>query len=111
VLQCIATIFRATDSADVVTALQVCVAVCCSVLQYFAVCCNVLQCVAVCCSVLPLYSVRQIQLMLSPLCRFVLRRVAVCCSVLQCVAVCCSVLQFVATIFLATDSANVVTTL
>jgi len=30
----------------------VCVAVCCSVLQYVAVCCSVLQYVAVCCSVL-----------------------------------------------------------
>ena len=40
---------------------QVCVAVCCGVLQCVAVCCGVLQCAAVCC------------------------------SVLQCVAVCCSV--------------------
>jgi len=31
---------------------EVCVAVCCSVLQCVAVCCSVLQCVAVCCSVL-----------------------------------------------------------
>ena len=53
--------------------LPLCVAVCCSVLQFVAVCCSVLQCVAVCCSVL--------------------QCVAVCCSVLQCVAVCCSVLQ------------------
>jgi len=30
----------------------VCVAVCCSMLQYVAVCCNVLRCIAVCCSVL-----------------------------------------------------------
>jgi len=48
----VSTIFLATDSADVVTALQVCVATCCSVLQCVAVCCSVLQCVAVCCSVL-----------------------------------------------------------
>jgi len=40
-----------------------CVAVCCSVLQYVAACCSVLQCVAVCCSVL--------------------QRVEACCSVLQ----------------------------
>jgi len=31
---------------------QVCVAVCCGVLQCVAVCCSVLQCVVVCCSVL-----------------------------------------------------------
>ena len=45
-----------------------CVAVCCSMLQYVAVCCSMLQYVAVCCSML--------------------QYVAVCCSVLQCVAVC-----------------------
>ena len=56
--------------------IQVCVAVCCSVLQRVAVCCSVLQCVAVFCSMLQ-YG-------------------AVCCSVLQCFAVCCSVLQRVA---------------
>jgi len=54
---------------------DLCVAVCCSVLQCLAIRCNVLQCVAVCCSVL--------------------QYVAMCCSVLQCVAVCCSVLQCV----------------
>ena len=32
--------------------MNICVAVCCSVLQCVAVCCSVLQCVAVCCSVL-----------------------------------------------------------
>ena len=36
---------------------QVCVAVCCSVLQCVAVCCSVLQCVAVCCSVLLYFTV------------------------------------------------------
>ena len=51
----------------VVMARQVCVAVCCSVLQRVAVCCSVLQCVAAWCSVL--------------------QCAAVCCSVLQCVAV------------------------
>ena len=74
-VQCVVTTFVATDSADVVTTLQVCVALCCSALLCVAVCCNVLQCVALCCSVL--------------------QCVAVCCSVLQCVAVCCSVLQCV----------------
>ena len=53
---------------------DLCVAVCCSVLQCVAVCCSVLQCGAVCCSVL--------------------QYVTVCCSVLQqYVAVCCSVVQ------------------
>jgi len=55
-----------------------CVAVCCSVLQSVVECCSVLQCVAVCCSVLQ--SVVE--------CCRVLQRVAVCCSVLQSVAVC-----------------------
>jgi len=55
---------------------QLCVAVCCSVLQCVAVCCSVLQFVAVYCSVLHF--------------------VAVCCSVLQFVAVCCSGMQRVA---------------
>jgi len=49
----VSTIFLATDSADVVTALQVCVATCCSVLQCVAVCCSVLQCVVVCCDYIP----------------------------------------------------------
>ena len=64
----------------------VCVAVCCSVLQFVAVCCSVLPCVAVCCSVLQCVAV----------CCSVLQCVAACCSVSQCVAVCCSVLQCVA---------------
>jgi len=50
------------------TVLQVCVAVCCSV-----VCCSVLCCVAVCC--------------------VVLQCVAVCCSLLWCVAVCVAVVS------------------
>ena len=67
VLQCVAvvvTIFLATDSADVVTALQVCVEVCCNVLQCVAACRSVLQHVAMCCN-------------------------DMCCNVLQCVAVYC----------------------
>jgi len=58
-----------------------CVAVCCSVLQYVAVRCSVFERVAVCCSVLQ--------------CVAVLQCFAVRCSVLQRVAVCCSVLQSV----------------
>ena len=82
---------------------NLCVAVCCSVLQYdsrascealayiacrYATC--VLQYVAVCCSVLQCVAVR------GAVCCSVLQCVAVCCSVLQCVAVCCSVLQYAA---------------
>jgi len=37
-------------SAEALKELEVCVAVCCSVLQHVAVCCSMLQCVAVCCS-------------------------------------------------------------
>jgi len=62
---------------------RVCVAVCCSVLQYVAVWCSVFQCVLVCCSVLQCVAV---------CCRLIrrfshvaLQFVAVCC-----VAVCCS---------------------
>ena len=56
--------------------LQVCAAVCCSVLQCAAVCCSVLPCVAVCCSA-------------GADSKFAILQVcdAVCCSVLQCVAV------------------------
>jgi len=39
---------------------DMCVAVCCSVLQCVAVCCSVLQCVAVCCSVLQCVSLTDI---------------------------------------------------
>jgi len=60
-----------------------CVAVCCSVLQFVAVHCSV-----------PLshviFQALQVQLLL---CCRVLQRVAVCCSVLQCVTVSCSELH------------------
>ena len=56
-------------SLDEETHVLQCVAVCCSILQYFAVFYSVLQCVAVCCRVLQCFTVR--------------------CSVLQCIAVCC----------------------
>jgi len=57
-----------------------------------AVCCSVLQCVAVCRSVLQYTeSCRTYQWTMSHI-----RMRYVCCSVLQCVAVCCSVLQCVA---------------
>jgi len=55
---------------------QVCVAVCCRVLQCVAVCCRVLQCIAACSSVL--------------------QHVAVCCSVLYFVAENCRMLLCVA---------------
>ena len=87
----------------------VCVAVCCSVLQFvavscsvlqcLAVCCSVLQCVAVCCSVLQLALDKDIAAKDGNVvrgCCSVLQRVAVCCSALQCVPVWCSVLQCVA---------------
>ena len=61
-------------------ALVMCVAVCCSVLQYVAVCCSVLQCV--------------LQWLLSLLWLALVMCVAVCCSMLQYVAVCCSMLQW-----------------
>ena len=64
---------------------DLCVAVCCSVLQCVAVCCSVLQCGAVCCSVLQYVTV---------CCSVLQQYVAVCCSsMLQCVAVWCSVVQ------------------
>ena len=81
-----------------VSCIELCVAVCCGVLQRVAVCCSVLWCVAVCCGVLQCVAV----------CCSVLRRVAVCCGVLHAsslttvccselrVAACCSVLQRVA---------------
>ena len=67
--------------------LQVCVAVCCSVLQCVAVCCSVLQCVVK-------RSIRivicvgpgSITGMCGGVCCSVVQRVAACCSVLQCVA-------------------------
>ena len=62
---------------------EVCVAVCCSVLQCVAVCCSVLQCGAVWCSVLQCVAV----------CCSMLQCVAMCCNVVQCGAVCCSVVQ------------------
>jgi len=65
------------------------------VLQYVAVC-NVLQCVAMCCSVLQWYEGIMIGVVNGSDPRPVLQCVAVCCSVLQCVAVCCNVLQCVA---------------
>ena len=64
---------------------ELCVAVCCSVLQCVTVCCSVLQRVAVCCSVLQYVAVS----------RSVLQCVAVGCSFgsvlqfLQCVVLCC----------------------
>jgi len=63
---------------------DMCVAVCCSVLQRVAACCSVLQCAAVCCSVLQCVAV----------CCNLLQCAAVCCCVLQCVTVCCSALQY-----------------
>ena len=67
VLECVGvccnTFDRATQSQAQST--NVCVAVCCSVLQRVAACCSVMQCVAMCCSVLQCVAVR--------------------CSVLQCV--------------------------
>jgi len=59
---------------------EVCVAVCCSVLQCVAVCCSVLQCVLQRADVLLCVAATML--------RCVLQCVAVCCSVLQCVAVC-----------------------
>jgi len=58
---------------------KMCVAVCCSVLQYVATCCSVLQHVATCCSVSSaMFSGCSVW----------------CCSVLQCVAACCFVSHF-----------------
>ena len=65
------------------TVLQVCVAVCCSVLQCVAVCCSVLQCGVLQCVAVWCVAV----------CRVVLQ-----CVVLQCVVVCCGVLQCVAVV-------------
>jgi len=80
-----------------------CVAVCCSILQYFTVtleacysipspsslvCCSMLQYVAVCCSTLQSHYKRA-----HPSCRHFYWCVAVCCSMLQYVAVCCNMLQ------------------
>jgi len=50
---CFASVYFKFDSnPDSVTyRSNMCVVVCCSVLQYVAVCCNMLQCVAVCCKV------------------------------------------------------------
>ena len=64
---------------------NLCVAVCCSVLQCVAVCCSVLQCVAVCCSVLQCVVV----------CYSVLQCVVLCCSVRKRVVICCSELTIV----------------
>jgi len=101
---------------------QVCVAVCCSVLQCVAVCCRIMQllhawsfsvpmmrpscsvpkhrcvlrCVAVCCSVLQCVAVCCSVVQCGAVCCCALQGVAVCCSVLQCVAVCCCVLLCVA---------------
>jgi len=73
------------------------VAVCCSVLQCVAVWLNGSQvCVAVCCSVLQgeyTQSIRSVAV-----CCSVLQCVAVCCSVLQCVAVCCSVAEWLTSV-------------
>jgi len=78
-------------------ALNVYVAVWCSVLQRVAACCSVLQRVAVCCSVLQCYvTCLHMRWMFvrsnGPVMNFK-NMVAVCCSVLQCVAVRCCVLQ------------------
>jgi len=74
-----------------------CVAVCCSELQWVVVCCSVLQSVAVCCSVfivtLCATCTKLSSFVYTPVCCSVLQCVAVCCSVLQWVAVSCSVLQ------------------
>ena len=66
----------------VLQCVQVCVAVCCSVLQRVAACCRVLQCVAVCCRVLPCVEVRCSALQCAVLS----------CSVMLCIAVCCRIL-------------------
>jgi len=91
-------------SAPVVTSKDICVGMCCSVLQYVVLCCSVLQgaatyagshryvhvCIAVCCSVLQCVAVR---------CNFLTiidaNHVSVYLyySVLQCVALCCTVLH------------------
>jgi len=115
-LQCVAVCQCVDDRrGDVEERLQVCVAVCCSVLQCVAVCCSVLQCVnvlmieevmwrsgcrcvlqcvAVCCSVL-----QYIQITRKVCSELIRRPVAVeqfsgvCCSVMRCVALWCSVVQ------------------
>jgi len=91
---------------------DMCVAVCCSVLQCVAVCRSVLQYTEscrtyqwtmshirmryVCCSVLQCVAVCRSVSQCVTVCCSVLQGVAVCCSMLQCVAVRCSVLQCVA---------------
>jgi len=98
VLQCVAVILATcaliAPRPILLQVMQMCVAVCCSVLQCVAACCSVLQCVAA--RHLGDYSViapRRIlvQVMCVAVCCSVLQCVAVCSSVLQCVAVCCSV--------------------
>jgi len=71
-----------------------CVAVCCSMVQYGAMCCSVLQCVAVCCSVLQCVAVvpqgNLVCLSARPAWHagaWVLQSVVVCCSVSKCVKV------------------------
>ena len=76
---------------------DLCVAVCCSVLQCVAVCCSVSQCVSVS-KFLVTFELAMSQIhhparreILTPpffaVCSSVLQYIAVCCSVLQCVAV------------------------
>jgi len=81
----------------------ICIAACCSALQYAAVCCSILQCVAVCCTLLQCvicgtnirHTSRYVYcsvLQSVEICFSMSQHVAVCCSVLQCVVVCCSAL-------------------
>ena len=83
-----------------------CVAVYCSLLQYFremrcllilsrdweiGICvrCSVLQCVAVCCSVLQCVDSIKYHSRLGDWYMCALQCIAVCCSVLHCIALCC----------------------
>jgi len=80
----------------------ICVALCCSALQWVNMCCTVLQCVvvsryvlqcvAVCCSALQWVNMCCSALQCVAVSWYVLQCVAVCCSVLQSVAVCCNML-------------------
>jgi len=72
---------------------SLCVAACCSVLQYVVVCCSALQCVVECVSGLTsrCSSLQHSAVQHKSVCRSMLQCVAVCCGVLQCVAVCCEV--------------------
>jgi len=91
--------------SDAKTKSNICVAVCCSMLQYvaaccskvhyFVVCCSMLQYVAVCCSMLQYVAVCYSMLQSVAVYCSMLQYVAVCCSMLQHVTVCCSMLQYV----------------